>query len=333
MHHSLRMTTILLSSLTAIQSSTAAPTPSSMWPGWDGIDRIFVFGASYAATGFNWLEKPVPSPEQPLGNQNRCLTSSNGPNFATYLTTTFNASKILTYNFAFPGSSIDERATHPHLPEKGPDGKRITRNDLVSQVAGGFIPHYTDQQKDPPKAAWASENTLFISFFGINDILASYRAHSSSTATTTDRIMTSYAASLEKMYAHGARNFLLLNVPPLDRSPYFQTGETHSGHGDDKLTASARADHRRKVGSAVRDFNSRFPSLVSGFQSTHPDANIWYFDTFSLFSRMMTDKALTREYTTRYGLAPLHEVRESCEFYTVKKDPEGKANGNGNGNA
>ncbi|KAI4115251.1 MAG: hypothetical protein LQ345_004112 [Seirophora villosa] len=325
MHHFLlRLTTILLSSLIAIRFSTAAPAPSSQWRGWDQIDRIFVFGASYAATGYNWLEEPAPSPQHPLGNSNRCKTSSNGPNFATYLTTTFNASKILTYNFAFPGASVDERATHPELPQTDKDGKKISRNDLVGQIDGAFIPHYTPNQKEAPKTAWSGDASLFISFFGINDILSSYRAHSTA---TTDRIMASYAASLDRLYAHGARNFLLLNTPPLPDAPYFKTGETASGHGDDGLTPSARAEDRRKVAPAVADLNSRFPALAAAFQQRHPDATLWYYDTHALFARMMAQPALTLGYTAAYGLRrPLRELHDSCEFYT-KKDPEGKGNG------
>ncbi|KAL9052485.1 MAG: hypothetical protein Q9206_004301, partial [Seirophora lacunosa] len=324
MHHLLlRLTTILLSSLIAIRFSTAAPAPSSQWRGWEQIDRIFVFGASYAATGYNWLEEPVPSPQHPLGNSNRCKTSSNGPNLATYLTTTFNASKILTYNFAFPGASIDERATHPELPQTDKDGKKISRNDLVGQIDGAFIPHYTPNQKEAPKTVWSGDASLFISFFGINDILSSYRDHSTA---TTDRIMASYAASLDRLYAHGARNFLLLNIPPMPDAPYFKTGETASGHGDDGLTPSARADDRRNVAPAVADLNSRFPALAAAFQQRHPDATLWYYDTHALFARMMAQPAVTLRYTAAYGLQPIRELHDSCEFYT-KKDPEGKGNG------
>ncbi|KAL8759094.1 MAG: hypothetical protein Q9184_003735, partial [Pyrenodesmia sp. 2 TL-2023] len=320
-----RLTIFLLFSLATMQRTMAAPAPpavpsvsaassaaAAQWPGWDGIDRLFVFGASYTSTGFNWLNlQEQPSPEHPLGNHLRGTTSSNGPNFITYLTTTFNASKIQTYNFAYPGAQLDWDAAN--APRKS---KPMIRNDMKAQVNHGFEPSYT-RKLHPPYATWSGGSSLFISFFGINDIQAYYdRYHPFSPAAateTTDRIMASYTTSLATLYRTGARNFLLVNTPPMDQMPFFTLNATRSGHGPDALTPAIRAARRAAVRETVELWNSRFPALVAAFKQQHPDATLFWYDAHALFSDMLSRPALTDQYTDTYGLQRITHLASSCE--------------------
>ncbi|KAI4167424.1 MAG: hypothetical protein LQ343_007219 [Gyalolechia ehrenbergii] len=288
-----------------------APTPSpdpspitSHWPGWDEIDKLFVFGASYTSTGFDWIKHPLPSPELPLGNTRRGSTSSNGPNFITYLTTTFNASSLQTYNFAFPGAQVDHTAT-----------KRGPSNDMRQQVLNGFLPSYTHKLHEP-FADWEGSRSLFVSFFGINDILTYYKRPDPEPVTT--RIMDAYATHLDTLYAAGARNFLLLNTPPLALAPYFNSGETASGHGD-RLTTPHRASDRATVKTVTDDYNSRFPSLVADFQSSHPEATVFWYDTHALFTSLQCRPETLSEYTEEYRLpGRVTNLTQSCKYYTKK---------------
>ncbi|KAL8707203.1 MAG: hypothetical protein Q9225_007804, partial [Loekoesia sp. 1 TL-2023] len=321
MHYPTRFLALLFTTLSTFRPSSAAPAPflataapvprsSNHWPGWDHIDKLFVFGASYTSTGFNWLKEPSPSPQNPLGNSIRGTTSSNGPNFITYLTTTFNASKLQTYNFAYPGAEVDHTATSA----KPLSNSEINKpgNDMRQQVNNGFIPSYT-YKLHKPYAEWEGSKSLFISFFGINDVLSYYKRQE--TTTVTDRVMASYATNLDTLYEAGARNFLLLSTPPLDISPYFTHGETPSGNGD-HLTSSQRQSDREKIKKAVEDYNSRFPSLVEGFRSSHPEATVFWYDTHSLFSDMQEQPYLTLSYTTKYILQPIRNMTDSCQWYT-----------------
>ncbi|KAL8916980.1 MAG: hypothetical protein Q9208_008235 [Pyrenodesmia sp. 3 TL-2023] len=329
-----RLTIFLLFTLATMQRIMAAPAPPSVpplpalsappaaaaanWPGWGGIEKLFVFGASYTATGFHWLEEQ-PSPQHPLGNHLRGTTSSNGPNFITYLTTTFNASQILTYNFAYPGAQLDYDATAAHKTEPMP------RNDMKAQVNHGFEPSYT-RRLHPPYATWSGGSTLFISFFGINDIQAYYDRHHPfspvAAAETTDRAMASYAARLDTLYRTGARNFLLVNSPPMDQMPFFTLNATRTGYGPDSLTPAIRAARRAAVKETVALWNARFPSLVAGFKQQHPDATLFWYDAHALFSDMLSQPAVTDGYTGTYGLRPITHLTRSCEWYT-KLDGKG----------
>ncbi|KAI4124275.1 MAG: hypothetical protein LQ338_004895 [Usnochroma carphineum] len=319
-HNSLHSISLLLSLIATIQSGIAAPAPApastaapqTYWPGWDHMEKLFVFGASYTSTGFNWLQPPPPSPANPLGNHNRGTTSSNGPNFVEYLTTTFNASRVQTYNFAYPGAQVDIRATaNKH------GGKDKGGNDMVHQVQNGFIPSYTSKLHKP-YADWDGAKSLFISFFGINDVLAYFRSQQPTTTTTiTDAIMSSYTAQLATLYDAGARNFLLLNAPPLDLAPYFTRGETASGVPNSRSSSEeALAKDRGNVKKTIADYNARFPSLVTSFQETHPGATVWWYDLHALFADMQARPHLATEYMENVGLPPLQNMTESCAYYT-----------------
>ena len=108
-----------------------------------------------------------PSAANPLGNPPYPGdTSSNGPNWVDYLTTTYNQSFVETYNFAFGGATVDSSLVAQYLP---------TVLDFVQQVNDEFVPHYVQTNT----IGWNSSNSLFSAFFGINDVGNSYAAQNS----------------------------------------------------------------------------------------------------------------------------------------------------------
>ncbi|KAI4244946.1 MAG: hypothetical protein LQ352_006682 [Teloschistes flavicans] len=304
--------------LFALDLSIAAPTPepqtsqaqpaTKAWSGWASIDKLFVFGASYAGTGFNWLPpNPAPSPSNPLGNSVRGGTSSNGPNFVTYLTTTFNASLIQTYNFAFAGAKVSNTATSSTPYAKNPGGQ----NDMVAQVTNGFLPSYTTQAGHEPYASWTADSSLFVSFFGINDILATYaQGDQSSTAP----IFAAYKQNLEDLYTAGARNFLILNTPPMELMPVFS-----NGFGASDWQIPIVANNQTLIRQAVLGFNGAIPDLVSSFTSAHADATMFVYDVHALFSQMLSGTAGSNGLTSQYALESLENLQTACPFYTQYK--------------
>ncbi|KAL8687271.1 MAG: hypothetical protein Q9218_006510 [Villophora microphyllina] len=318
MYNSMRLLRHCLVTLSALDLSIAAPKPNPQtyeaqsttkaWSGWPNIDKLFVFGASYAGTGFNWLPpNPAPSPSNPLGNSVRGGTSSNGPNFVTYLTTTFNASFIETYNFAFAGAKVSNTATSSTPYAKNPGGQ----NDMVAQVTNGFIPSYTSEAGHEPYANWTADSTLFISFFGINDILAIYAKGDVSTSIP---IFQAYSQNLEDLYTAGARNFLILNTPPMELMPVFS-----NGFGASDWQIPIVANNNSLVQQAVQDFNGQIPALVSSFQSKHPDTTVFTYDVHSLLRQMLSGTSAANALTSQYGLEPLENLQTACPFYTQYK--------------
>ncbi len=68
-----------------------------------------------------------------------------------------------------------------------------------------------------------------------------------------------------KLYHSGARNFLFMNAPPIDRTPYGIPAQ----------------------GLAAEYFNARLVEKASNFSATYPDTNVFQFDTHSFFNTVI----------------------------------------------
>lgn len=124
-------------------------------------------GDSYTSTGFD-VHGAQPNPSNRLGNPAYPgATSSNGPNYVDFLSTTYNQSYIQTYNFGYGGATID-----PALVAS-PYGLIV--QSFEQQVTDSFLPFYTHGE-----VPWSADNTLFVVFFGINDVILSYLEQNSS---------------------------------------------------------------------------------------------------------------------------------------------------------
>jgi len=151
-----------------------------------GKVHTFSSGDSYTATGFNAATGPQPNPVNPLGNPPYPGdTSSDGPNWVGFLSTTYNESFILTYNFAYDGATVDSGLVPPYLP---------TATSMKQQVQNEFLPIYGNQPSSTP---WASDDSLFAFFIGINDIGNSYTQKNESSVQAS--IFVEYARLLEQV--------------------------------------------------------------------------------------------------------------------------------------
>ncbi|KAG9581967.1 carbohydrate esterase family 16 protein, partial [Aureobasidium melanogenum] len=227
------------------------------YPGWAQIKHIFAFGDSYTTTGFN-VSLSQPGPGNPLGNPTYPgYTSSNGPNWIDYLTTTYNKSFIETVNLAYGGATVDSTLVAPYLP---------TVLSVKEQVESEYLPIYASYFSPVP---WSSDDTLFAIFIGINDIGNSY---ASQNATLLPTIFSELSGLVDKIYTSGARNFLFLNVPPVDRSP---------------LTQAAGPSAQSLEAADIADWNNRLVSLSNSLTWKYKDATSFVFDTNKVFSRVI----------------------------------------------
>lgn len=83
-----------------------------------------------------------------------------GTNWIDLVTVAYNKSLILTYNYAYPGATIDRSLV-------APAPSRRTLKDQVDQ----FL---TTVASKPASTPWTSANSLFSIWIGINDIGNSY---------------------------------------------------------------------------------------------------------------------------------------------------------------
>lgn len=235
---------------------------TSDWPGFSGLKHAFIFGDSYTTTGFNQtLQQPTRT--NPLGNPTfPGNTASDGPNWVDYLTVEYNASKLLTYNLAFGGATMNSTLVAPFMP---------TVSSIADQVDNEWIPTYSSKPSDAP---WSSDDTLFAIFDGINDVGNSWFL--STTASLNNEIFAVFRTLVTELYNAGARNFAFLNVPPIDRAPEF---------------LALTADQQAMVKADLQAWNTQLLNVSKTLKSSMRNANFFTVDTNSLFTTVLDNPA------------------------------------------
>ncbi|KAI1490314.1 hypothetical protein F5X96DRAFT_679194 [Biscogniauxia mediterranea] len=252
----------------AKRTTLAECSATAEWTGWSDIKHTFIFGDSYTQTGFNYTST-APSPSSPLGNPTSPeygWTSSNGPNWVYYLTFKYNASLVQTYNFAYGGATVDADLVAPYTP---------TVLSLKDQVESEFIPGYAGGAPSAPSApAWTGSDSVFAFWIGINDVGNSYWLGADELAALNAQIFDVYAGLVGQLHGAGARNFVFVNVPPVDRSPLTV------GQGPD-AAALEKAD--------IAAWNGLVGDLAAALKANHSETNVWVYDANESFGAVMDD--------------------------------------------
>lgn len=175
------------------------------------------------------------------------------------MTTTYNKSFVETVDLAYGGATVDSDLVAPYLP---------TVLSVQQQVETEYLPVYSQK---PSFLPWASDDTLFGIFIGINDVGNSYESQNSSLNAIIFKV---YSGLVDELYQTGARNFLFLNVPPVNRSP---------------LTQAAGAAAQALEATDIADWNSRVAALSKNLTSTYHDATSFLFDTNAIFNQVLDD--------------------------------------------
>lgn len=125
-----------------------------------------------------------------------------------------------------------------------------------------------DQVKQYAASQNGTANTLYVLFAGANDLIDGQ--------TNMSVPVGSLQTSLQTLYTHGARQFLVINLPPLGYTPRFNGSESTI------TTANSRA----------QQFNSALAMMVAGFQTSHPAINLYQLDVYSLVLDARANPAL-----------------------------------------
>jgi len=177
--------------------------------------------------------------------------ANNGAKWPVYLTTHSNCSSIKTYNLARSSSTVD-RSIIPH------------GGDFYGQLHNDFLPRYGQLNA----RSWQPSTTLFVLYFGINDIGAAHDLDVM-TPATFDAIFVSYSSLVVQLYQAGARNFLFLNVPPMDRAP-----------------SSPAA-----IKPAIAYWNTRLAGMLTDLGDAYGDTNVVEFDTHNFITKILDNPA------------------------------------------
>jgi len=238
---------------------------------WSSTKFFFIFGDSYTDDGYrvtNGINSAVPG-----------FTSSNGPNWAMFLSSTFNATNTSVYNLAWGGATTDSALVTPF---------ESTVHSFVDQV-NTFNEVFTPA---PAEAPWQSSNSLFAVFIGINDVGNSWDWTNVTQHGFHITLLNRYFGQVEDLFAKGARNFLFINVPPIDRAPLFiEQGKSNAA----------------LVKSSLADYNAQFAQRVSQFKSTHRGlGQVVLFDANKFFDTLL-DNAPTFGFVNSTGFCEAYE--------------------------
>ncbi|APA08891.1 hypothetical protein SS1G_02708 [Sclerotinia sclerotiorum 1980 UF-70] len=240
--------------LALVGCTLASPTESIKSRATTDTKYLFSFGDSYSQTGFE-ITGTKPSAANPIGNPAfPGWTTDNGINWIGHLVETYNSSLILSYNLAYGGAVVDASIVTPYEP---------TVLTFVNQTAE-FIDNLSPA---PTDVTWTADNSLFALWFGVNDIGNSYWL--SNETDVISAIFDSYFAHAKILYDAGARNFLFLNCPPIDRSPMMLA------YGNSVTSLEA---------NVISAYNTELKARVAAFESANTGLTTYVFDTQAPFN-------------------------------------------------
>jgi len=236
------------------RSDISSSTPSKE------VNYWFSFGDSYTSSGF-LVNGTQPAIGNALGNPPYPgSTTVGGVNWVDVVTTVYNKSLLLTYNFAYGGATIDASLVAPYVP---------TVLSLTDQV-NEFLNNYSSK---PSTAPWTTDNTLFSIWIGINDIGNSY-SRTGDRFAFNDVLLNAYFSLVQKLYNTGARNFLFINVPPVYRSPLM-------------LAQPSSAQLLEK--SVIEDYNQKLLGKISVLKETYSGVRTRVWDSYKVFDTILND--------------------------------------------
>ncbi|CAN8097547.1 unnamed protein product [Discula destructiva] len=188
-------------SSSGVSSASAATSSSS-----GDTKYLVVFGDSYSSTGF-YIEGDKPSVSSPIGSPSLPgTTTSGGLNWVGLVTSEYNTSTVLTYDWAYYGADVSNAIINTGVT-----------TDVIAQVAAfeeNLVPA-------PSYAPWTAENLLVAVWIGINDIGECFWESAVYATCPIDDVMTKYFSLLQSLYDDGVRNFVLNTVPPFYKAPSF----------------------------------------------------------------------------------------------------------------
>lgn len=133
------------------------------------------------------------------------------------------------------------------------------------------MPHYGDGHYP----SWNATNSIFIMFAGIVDLVVMNGVKDNDKLSAINGNLTLvYSKLLNSLYGTGARNFLLLNTPPMERC--WQTGEDGP-------------EIKKKFKSDGVIYNQRIQKAAEALKKKSKDTNVFLLDIESLFNQALDD--------------------------------------------
>ncbi|KAL9050138.1 MAG: hypothetical protein Q9162_006809 [Coniocarpon cinnabarinum] len=255
-------------------------------------------GDSHTDWGFD-PSGDQPNAANPIGNPNYPgMTSCYGPNFLTHLTGTFNESDIKTYNLARPGSTVQNSR---QIQDLDPFGQGMGLEDQIEKL---FIDNYGKSAAPGSDDGWTQTETLFIFYAGVDESMFEFIQRGNDTArnmTDVDVNMQVYLENLERLFEHGARNFLIIGIPGLEESPLMRNCGISKALG--------------RFGAELMDLNGRLAFMTQLFAHQHAeDATVFFYNNHKTSILTRNDPKTFEE------TKGIQRLEGYCYFYEDKRE-------------
>ncbi|KAK0611943.1 hypothetical protein B0T14DRAFT_439719, partial [Immersiella caudata] len=225
-------------------------------------------GDSYSQTGFN-TSLAKPSLSNPFGNPPLPgWTASGGLNWVGFLTSHFNATPLLTYNFAYGGATTNASLVTPWRPDV------LSFTDQISLFAGSI-----GTEPRPEYAPWTGSNALVGIWMGVNDVGNAWWKEEGEYEVLVGGIMDSYFGGLEVLWEAGATKFVILGVPPIHKTP---------------AVLQNTEEQQRTEAVAIDRYNAAIAKRLEAFKEAHRGVEAVIVDTAAPFNKAL-------ENPTEYG--------------------------------
>ncbi|TCD65208.1 hypothetical protein EIP91_002994 [Steccherinum ochraceum] len=246
----LRLSTVL-TCLVAVATASLLPppNPSSHNPfSSKQISRLVVFGDSYSVQ--NVGDGRLQWPDWVAGRQ---------------------YANVELFDFAQSGATCSQALTPRIYPA-------IMENEL---------PLYTTMQKNGSLPRLQAQNTLFAAWIGTNDVGAGCLLTGDQTPGVTLVDTTNCVAQwVQKVYALGGRNFLFLNMAPLERAPMYQADAYPTRYW---MAAKNASEFNVVMKELTTTGNALSKFVLTDLAKSLPAANIALFDSHSLLNDIMNN--------------------------------------------
>ncbi|KAH8640963.1 carbohydrate esterase family 16 protein [Alternaria alternata] len=276
----MKLTTTSCISLTLCAHAIAAPSYPKQTHGsfkWRSTKSLVAFGDSYTyvqgtlghvnytfiGDEFNFSF----TPKQLFSDrivQNLTGTAEGGPNWVEFLTECGiedglhdpRKCDVQLWDFAYAGANTINEAGFTPLHHN----HTVSLERQVEQFVSYGNPALKSIDLNKKKA-------LVAIWIGINDIndLVSTQGKNATFAPSYEKVQDRLFKSVEKIYSLGYKNFLFMNLPPLDRGP-----------GTPNVNASM-----------ISSFNKIHAAHADAFQSQHKDVKVLQFDVNSVLNNVL----------------------------------------------
>ncbi|KAI9258213.1 GDSL lipase/esterase [Phascolomyces articulosus] len=220
------------------------------------FDTVFVFGDSYSAiqgekgNGATWslFESPDAVTNNPIIRDG---TTSGGANWNEYITGCFEGlpqdCPAHLYNVAYNGATVDRNLVESWRPQV---------EDFITQA---------QQWQNDIKPQVQYQKALGAVWFGINDVGRSLETSNADITNLLNQVLDQYFTQLDHLYEGGLREFMIINVPPFDRTPKFSSNAT-------------------LLKPRIDSFNTLLQQRTNDFHTKHSDVVVFQIDAHERFT-------------------------------------------------